>query len=367
MPRSLGVALTATGLVTSVGHTAAAACAAIRAGVTRPRGTRELSVLDLETQDTVPLLGHPVHLVTEGFHKTGRWMCLSRICLGEMIAASGVPRGASHEFWGRAALVAVTRELDSQLFPIDDDADLRAHVTAGFLRPLCRAMDLPIAEGNIVLMPVGSVGMAEALTVVAAQLESNVIDRAIIVGVDSWFDPVLIGKASSMRRLKTADVPVGFVPGEAAACVLVETVASARRRRASILGAFDGMGVGRELGDPIDSPRALGSGLTAALANVLEQPPAQFRGDLVLDLNGESWRAQQWGVTAARLGQRLAHAKVHLPCVSIGDIGAASGPVGVCMALEAFRRGWARTDSALVVTNSDTGGSACMRIARGSA
>jgi len=64
-----------------------------------------------------------------------------------------------------------------------------------------------------------------------------------------------------------------------------------------------------------------------------------------------------------RLGQRLMEVRVHVPGVSVGDIGAASGALGVCLALQSFRRRWARRSHSLVVSASDTGEVACVVVA----
>jgi 3-oxoacyl-[acyl-carrier-protein] synthase-1 len=293
-------------------------------------------------------------------------MRLARMCLTELTSEAGILQGASAQFWQRTGVAAVTRPLDPELFPMVDDTDLTSHVRDAFVRPLCETTGLLIPLENVLLIPEGPVGSAKAIAALSMRLERGELERFVLIAVDSWFDPVLIERASGTRRLKSTNQPVGFVPGEAAACLLLETLDTARRRNVLVKGLLDGIGVAVEPGGPIDESQTAGQGLAEAFGVVLTDAKDGFGGDVVADLNGELWRAQQWGHALVKLGPSLARARVHLPCISIGDTGAASGAVGICLATEAFRRGWAAMDSIAVVSNSDSGESACVRVNRAS-
>ncbi|MFY0562675.1 DUF6484 domain-containing protein [Archangium lansingense] len=84
--------ITATGAVTSVGFSAASAYSAIRAGISRPRKVSHFQLLDSETQNSIPLMGHPLHGFTEGFLGTGRWMRLARGGLARLAEQVRAPR-----------------------------------------------------------------------------------------------------------------------------------------------------------------------------------------------------------------------------------------------------------------------------------
>jgi 3-oxoacyl-[acyl-carrier-protein] synthase-1 len=89
-----------------------------------------------------------------------------------------------------------------------------------------------------------------------------------------------------------------------------------------------------------------------------------FLGDLISDHNGEEWRANE--LAGARL--RL-HNKVHpesplvLPCSCLGEVGAASGAVGMCIAARAFTRKYSKGDRTLILMSSERGdvGAACLK------
>jgi len=85
-------------------------------------------------------------------------------------------------------------------------------------------------------------------------------------------------------------------------------------------------------------------------------PDKPFNGDLISDCNGEEWRAQELGSARMRLGNELGNATRFLfPGSSMGDVGAASAALGICLGVRALQRGYARGDQSLVIASSDYG------------
>lgn len=84
-----------------------------------------------------------------------------------------------------------------------------------------------------------------------------------------------------------------------------------------------------------------------------------FTGEIVNDLNGEEWRAKEWGGVQHRLASRLAATRVHCPAVSVGDVGAVNGPLGVGLALHMFQRG-ASTQPWLIASSAEQGDVGCL-------
>src|SRR2546427_11842482 len=82
-----------------------------------------------------------------------------------------------------------------------------------------------------------------------------------------------------------------------------------------------------------------GMELTNVISQVLPSD-SRFAGDLYADLNGEAWRAHELACARVRLAGRGAEtARPIPPCDSLGDIGAPSGAVGVCMGVRSFLGG----------------------------
>lgn len=299
--------------------------------------------------------GFPLHPFTEGFSNFGRWMRLAQLSiedLGESVGLSASPPI-------RTAVIAVTRPAPVEWYDHQDHADAEAATVANFLRPLCAATGFPAMPAHLEAISVGSSGLGHALARASALLESGQADRVLMITVDSWFDPILIGEAAAAGRLKTSGQALGFVPGEAAACLMFETPASARRRQGSAFHLVIS-GTEQESQPPIEAPHSAGNGLALSVGAVLGS--SSFTGELILDLNGEMWRAEQWGRALVRLGQRFDPARTLLPCTSLGDIGASSGGIGICLAAQALRRGWATDNRTMVVTSTELGACTCVQL-----
>lgn len=81
-----------------------------------------------------------------------------------------------------------------------------------------------------------------------------------------------------------------------------------------------------------------------------------YKGDFVSDINGENWRARELGNARVRLADSLdASMRLLIPATSVGDTGAASGALSLCVAARAIVRGYARTEQVLVAASSERG------------
>jgi 3-oxoacyl-[acyl-carrier-protein] synthase-1 len=357
------------GVATSFDASVEATCAAIRAGMSRPQVSQELVVLDSEEGDLAPALVHQVPGLTDGFFRLGRWMQLARGCFDDLVAARGAPAGwREPALWKDAALYLVVRRVGTEFLELEDEVDPIPYLRTKLLDPVCEALGLPIPPTRRHLISSGPAGLAEAISAATMQLDRGDTARALIIAVDSWLDPGLLAEAAEAFRLRSDENPSGFIPGEAGVALLLEPHAAVRGHGASA-GAGSSLGrvelaiVGRAAANPVAEPAACGLELADAIGAAMARLPAGSVGDLFIDLSGEEWRARQWGAALVRLGQRLMEVRIHVPCVSVGDIGAASGALSVCLALQSFRRRWARRSHSLVVSASDTGEIGCVLVA----
>jgi 3-oxoacyl-[acyl-carrier-protein] synthase-1 len=187
------------------------------------------------------------------------------------------------------------------------------------------------------------------------------------VFVDSYIDDDRLAALDHDMRLKTALVSDGIVPGEAGVAILMESPGTADQRQAVPLGLVGPVGLGQEpqirSSDKESSGRGLSEALRAALVNA---PPKASRWCLC-DLNGQSYRAAEWGVVLARLAAELSTVKrVSHPADCVGDIGAATGGILIAQALAGFARKYARADEAILwASSSEHGLRAALRITLG--
>jgi 3-oxoacyl-[acyl-carrier-protein] synthase-1 len=353
--------VTGMGAITSVGRTVTASCAAIRAKVSRPRKVTHMEVLDPDTQDLIPLTGHPVEGVTDGFLGPARWLRLAESALDDLLRTPGLPGPEERRFWARTGLVAVVPSPEDELFDFEGKDGLEGFLL-DFVLPLREELELPLDERLVWMVGKGHAGAAAAVKLGLHELESARLDRVLVVAADSQLDPTALQFLAEENRLKTSEAPLGLQPGEAGACLLLERQASARQRGARPLALLSGVATGREKEDLFSGKPNPGIALAECIREVLDRtcPSSAFPGDVYLDLNGEQWRAHQWAMAQVRLNPRLGESEVHLPCVSLGDIGAASGALGACMAIHDLVRSHVRAGQALVLSSSHGGEVGCL-------
>ncbi|WP_224361970.1 hypothetical protein [Hyalangium versicolor] len=226
-----------------------------------------------------------------------------------------------------------------------------------FLKRMRAQAPWPFEPRHIQVLCRGNAGCAEALGIAQRWIDHG-LDRVVILATDSYLDPFTLEWLDSRHRLKTGERPVGLMPGEAGACVMIESRRSAARRKAPILAKVDAVSRGQEPRHFFQSTPSVGEGLAAVTAACLDgiSSGVPFNGDIVLDLNGEEWRAREWGNALLRLRERLGDSiRWILPGSSWGDIGAASGVAGMCIAARSLARGYAKASQVLVLSSSEWG------------
>ncbi|CAM3550065.1 hypothetical protein G4177_32290 [Corallococcus sp. ZKHCc1 1396] len=351
----MNLAITSLGMICSVGYGAAASCAAIRAGIARPRELESFRVTEGDPANEAALMGHPVEGYTEGYSRQARWLRLALGSLAELRTYGGLPDPRQAGFWKRTGLVAALPWPDEEWLELAGGSDVLAR--QAYLEPLIDASRLPISIEHTLGVWAGHAGTIEAVGWARTQLSQRRMDRVVVLAADSYLDQATLDELLEQRRLKSGDVPCGMAPGEAAACFLLEPETDAQRRGARIEARIRSVGMARC--EPFDLQGAHdGAALSRATAQALEGSGLEglFDGDLHTDLNGENWRARQVSYLRLRLDSRLSpRSRLLTACTSLGDVGAASGAVSVCAAVRAWRRGHAGGPHSLVVSISDRG------------
>lgn len=342
------------GMISSVGFGVVPSCAAIRAGITRPRELSAFPVLDAESQGQVPATGRPIQGYTEGFSHLGLWLRLARASVMDLLRQKGAPNASDTRYWRKTGLVAVMPSLDKGRFTSGSlDAMPRT-----FVQRLVASLKLPLHQESSEALPMGHAGVIAAVKQAPRRMATAGLDRLLVVAVDSYVDETALRWLANARRLKAGDNPCGLIPGEAGACFLLEADEQGVAVESAALGFEE-----RHL---FQKEPTIGLGLSKVLQEVLgTNAPEPFRGDVLSDLNGEDWRARELGYVRLRLRERLGDEnRFVLPCESLGDVGAASGAVGVCVAVRSLLRGYSRTEQVLILSSSEHGHVGAMALRR---
>jgi len=351
------LALTSLGMITPVGHDLETTCAAVRAGISRFSELPHYSVLDEELQEESPLLGSPIEGYAEGFNITGFWVRVGAGCLDNLVAFGGLPGKEGKAFWERTGLIAVTPPVNDARFE-SDNSFVPEMLKDAYLSRLMEAVQYPLSAKNFHVVSIGHPGAIVAVALAFKLISGTALDRVIVLAVDSYLDHMTLDWLNEHDRLKCEQNPVGLIPGEAGACFMLESEKSWRKRSIKNPVMVKQPGIAAERNHFFSEEPNLGIGLATAMKRALAEFGADkpFNGDLISDCNGEEWRAQELGSARIRLGSELGNAARFLfPGSSMGDVGAASAALGICVGARALQRGYASGDQSLVVASSDYG------------
>jgi 3-oxoacyl-[acyl-carrier-protein] synthase-1 len=331
MTTPLGIV--STGMVTAVGLDAASSCAAMRA---RLDGFQETRFLGLGGQW---LVGAPVPLPRT-------WIGQKRmvhLAAGAVVDALAAAPGAEADL----ALILCLAEGTRPGRPVTDPE--------AFLRDLAAIVGLPsrtrthlIAHGR----PSGFVALDRAGRLLAGGTAGHVL----ILGVDSYLTVTSIAHYLAARRILGPGNANGFIPGEAAAAILVGPTGGLR---------LTGLGLAREpafLYNGLDVDGAhlplRGDGMTAAYSAALtaadvDLAHVEYR---ISDLIGEQFFFKQAALASLRLERvRSAFQDLWSPGENLGNVGAAVVPIMLGMALTAAAKGYAPGSPLLIEASGDDG------------
>jgi len=233
--------------------------------------------------------------------------------------------------------------------PQIDDAVRTWRLDRGFVEELCERAGLPLLP-TVVIEQAGHPSMLKAIEGARAHLASGGASRCIVLGVESYHQLDRLGLLDRAYRLRSDRCKDGFLPSEAAVALLVERRAESPRAPLVSLGPVS---FGHEPRPITGEHSSSGTGLATALEAAIGERTMRW---VICDLNGESYRAFEWGVVRARLSDRFAP-PVHLvhPADCVGDVGAASAGLFIACAARAFARGYAPARDALVFAGADEG------------
>lgn len=312
----------ACGLVTALGYGWRSSAAAMRAGLSRP-WPLELH----EVPSLAPVTGYAARHLTEGKNGAARLGALLQGAVNDLLTQVTIPDHLTTSFY---------------LAGPEPERGPKDEALTDILTEACAAWP---GQQRAAWLRTGRTAFFEAIRRAQDALANGRTDLAVIGGVDSLCEGPSLLPLLEARRIKNDDDPTGLMPGEAAALLLlVSTSAQARAR----LGAPQ---FAAETRTQLKREPSTGVGLERALSSVLKVHPSEW---LLVDQNGEDYRAGEWGFVLPRL-IRAGHASPELwfPAISLGDTGAAAPAVSAAWALAAWDRGYAPESTAVLCASGD--------------
>ena len=328
----LSLAITAAGMVTPVGFTAAASCAAIRAGV---RNVRQTNLWDKHT--------------------------------GTYLAAGRVPLPQWWVGLGKLADLAAPAILEClTASPIVPE---QIPILLG-VAPEDRPFRLPGIESELVDLiqerlgfrfhPLSAVVSRDHVSAVVALhvardlIASGRAQAVIVAAVDSLLQHDLKNYYLDQGRLLTPANSDGFSLGEAGSAVLV-TAARDDQPGLQILG----MSLAYEPATIESDVPLRGEGVTKVIRSALAEASLTLQ-DVhyrITDLNGEHFKFKEIALQGGRFTRKPTAKLFDIwhPIEYIGDVGAAIGPIVLGLALHAGEKGYGNGPTSLLRVGNDAG------------
>jgi len=362
----LDLTVTALGMATSLAVGCVPACAAARAGIARLTSANIDPDVD-EDLDPTTVSRHTMGDMTEGFTGRARLLRLAIPALHDLLSFCSTRGVTIPPRTGLIVNLPSSYYKQQQEYAASDDDEVPVpagdgnndSVTTGFIADLLALAEVDLNPPFARILELDQSGAAAVLQAASELLAAGDLDACIVGGIDSLVDEPILDACLDLGILKSSAHAVGLTPGEGAAFILVEGRQSAVGRGAPALAALGASAVAvdgkhRLAGTPPDG-KVLSTLIEKALGHHGRKTPL---GDVTFygDLNGDDFRATDWGHAVARLRLRgIAPADEVYLAVNFGDVGAAYGFFAVCIATRSFARDYARSNICLIWAGGDSG------------
>jgi len=265
--------------------------------------------------------------------------------------------------------------IEQALAPIVDAADKGFRVALALGLPLARPGLPPELEGGlrksvgrqfpkrfsaVATFPVGHAAGLIGMHAAHKKILEGGFEACVVAGVESYLAPESLEWLEENDQFHGAG-PLnnawGFIPGEGAGAVLLASSEIVGRLGAPPLARVLSVGKGFEQNRIKTETVCIGEGLTAAFREGLAGLPSDAKvTDVFCDMNGEPYRADEFGFACLRTKEAFVSASDFIaPADCWGDVSAATGPLSLALSTIAFRKAYANGPYSFIWASSESG------------
>lgn len=334
-PPALTLAIQHVGLVTSVGSTAPASCAALRAKISNPCESRFTD-------------GRGEWIVAHQVALERPWSGVTRLAHMTAMAIEEALHAVPRNLWTTLPLILCVAERERPGRPSSLDTRLPTEIQQILGTGFDSARSTVVAHGRA--------SAAVALEHARRLLSSGDIEQVVIAGADSLIAGDTLTDYESQGRLLSIDNSNGFIPGEAGGAVLVGRARSTANDRGQLL--VTGLGFADEAAHISSEQPLRGEGLADAFRGALRESghrmnEIDFR---IADLSGEHYYFKEASLALSHtLRGRRDFIDLWHPAECIGETGAAAGLAMLALAEAACARDYAPGPLILAHWANDSG------------
>jgi len=326
------VAFLKSGLVTAVGASARASCAAIRAKLSNPSETH------FKSTDGNRIIAH-----LADFNEPQRG--LARLASMAAMAIEEALDGISKSEWLHIPMILCVAELHrpGRLDGLDDQLFLEIQARLGG----------QFAQQSAVVTA-GRVGVAIALNQARGLVNAVECQRVLVVAADSFIMWATLNFYDREDRLLTEENPNGFIPGEGAGALLVG-------RNSGLPGELICAGIGfASEAATVDSGQPLrGDGLTEAMTTALAHASwdlAESSCYRIADTSGEQYHFKEASLALSRaVRHRKQDFELWHPAECMGEAGTATALACLVVAYVAAKEQYAPARHTIIHFGNDDG------------
>lgn len=318
----MSVLILASGAVTSVGHSVAQCDLSIRAGINRRRQT------GLEGERG-PIFAAPVLPIGDDLMGVDRGLRMLAPTLDEClsdvrpIGRSGlVSCVANHGFFGAMVGFPESQRLRCQTL-MDSWRELTPRVF-----DTLRRRGLTMTADHVLEIAKGQPSAMEGLIVASEWLQRGEVDHVFLAAIASQCDRAFLEAFDRLGVVSRPAAVGGHVPSEGAVVLLLGRTEPLPTT--SIVARSFHVNRGSS---------ATGDALTEVLEAAMSEPGAELAHELLTDVNGERWRANEMSIATLRCVSFRDIPLTRLDVArSTGELGAAGGALGFALCHHAVRR-----------------------------
>jgi 3-oxoacyl-[acyl-carrier-protein] synthase-1 len=340
--------LAATGMLTPVGFDSASTNAAIAAGLSAYEDSMHHNKnfnpmrMALIPEDALPPLNPELISLTGLTSRQRRILRIATPAIQEVI--TGLPLKEPP-----ALFLALPESIPDSAFSIHPK----------FLDALEIQTNVKFDKTSSRIFATGRAGGIEAIDLVFKYFEATGKDVAIVGGVDTYLDHLLLGVLDKDNRILAENISDGFAPGEAAGFLLLVSERVKNYLPHPPKAEIFRPGLANEPGHRYSEEPYRGDGLANAFQLAIKNSDGKPIDAIYASLNGENFGAKELGIAFMRNKSAFAeNTKTEHPADCFGDIGAAFGPVLIANALAS------KQNNVLCYCSSETQTRAAIVVAR---
>ncbi len=203
----------------------------------------------------------------------------------------------------------------------------------------------------------GHAGSIQAVEQAVQQCLQHADELFLVIGADSYIHTETFIWLERNLQFAQPGVRSGFIPGEAAGCLVIASSKLRTTLGLPTLAIVGGIGVAQETLLRNSETGSFGVGMSEAVIAATRglQLPRDAVDTLYIDINGERYRSEEWGFVAMRTPLLWKSLDYQAPSDCWGDVGAAFGTLAGVLAVQSYLGDYAEGQRAIVMAGSPSG------------